>query len=225
MGAFEFRIPPKAVLALKHVARSPEYLSEIEPIAAALPADASIQDLAERFAKKVGVPSAVGTSIVTQLAAIHHVRSRFRLDSGALFEMLTEQLAESPEWEKSDLEKWTAAEKEIRAVLAPDHPLAILEKSERLNYDRQNILLNARILTDLRPVYNESADEIQRAIVTQLLCLEYTDSTGQHNQLRLAIDAEDVAKFRELCDRADRKAATLCEDLQAQSWSALIPGR
>lgn len=67
------------------------------------------------------------------------------------------------------------------------------------------MLQNARIITDVRPVFNEEGSEIEGAIVSFTLRLHY-DNIGGSESLSVALDEGDVQKMLATCQRALKKA-------------------
>jgi hypothetical protein len=74
-----------------------------------------------------------------------------------------------------------------------------------LSYDYANILDNAKILTDIRPIYDESASGIEGAVVTQTLRIRFVSLNGNHD-CSIAMDESDVFALAQQCERALQKA-------------------
>jgi len=83
----------------------------------------------------------------------------------------------------------------------------LLQKARTLQYAYEHLLRSARILTDVRPVYDDDADEILGGVVTHSLVIEYTEG-GRHHHSYFALDTQDVGRLKQQCERAERKAAT-----------------
>ncbi len=76
-----------------------------------------------------------------------------------------------------------------------------------LSYDYANLLRRTKILTDIRPLFNESADEIEAAVVSYTLRLRYDSADGEH-ELSIALDESDIKTLAAQCERALMKSAT-----------------
>jgi len=105
--------------------------------------------------------------------------------------------------------------------LSPDSGLMVSAKTTSLAYERQNVLHKSRILTDLRPVFNESASEIKDMILTHSLVLYYSDGAKQPQELHLTLDWQDIAQLREACDRADLKSERILELMKNNPWPTI----
>jgi hypothetical protein len=93
-----------------------------------------------------------------------------------------------------------------------------------LAYDYANLLKRTKILTDIRPLYNESGDAIEAAVVSYTLRLKYDSADGDH-ELSIALDEADIKSLMRQCERAVKKAAT-ARNLMVEmcNLSVSIPG-
>jgi hypothetical protein len=98
--------------------------------------------------------------------------------------------------------------------VSDDHPIAIALKAQTLVYSHQNIFLNAKLITDIRPVFSDDASKIDELVVTHMLTLDYTDGTQRNTVLTLAMDQDDIEVLQLQCERAARKTLTLRNELK-----------
>jgi hypothetical protein len=109
-------------------------------------------------------------------------------------------------WTEEDLLRWHECSPVlVRLVTAPS--VVLTTKARDLAEDFERALTGARILTDIRPVYSESDDDIVGAEVIQTLRIEY-DGRSDNNTgtISFALDLEDIKKLKTACDRAITKA-------------------
>jgi hypothetical protein len=85
--------------------------------------------------------------------------------------------------------------------------VSLAAKAIELSYDYANLLRRTRILTDIRPLYNDSADCIEAAVVSYTLRLRYDTADGEH-ELSIALDEADLRTLMAQCERAMTKAKT-----------------
>jgi hypothetical protein len=89
--------------------------------------------------------------------------------------------------------------------------LSTLERSskiEQLKSDHQTIFYDAKILTDVRPVFDEPKEAPIGAVIThtlKIICHE----AGEHKEFYFSMDAEDVRTLHKIADRASDKLASL----------------
>ena len=122
-----------------------------------------------------------------------------------------------------DWKAWKDNREIILETLSPDNPISLVQKVARLRYEHQNILYTAKILTDIRPVFDESARELKLMTVGYMLEIEYNDGTDKR-QLFAALDALDVANLKAECERAQTKTVTLREGLKPLSLPIFVSG-
>jgi hypothetical protein len=115
-------------------------------------------------------------------------------------------VAQSSAWTEDDARKWD----KIAKLLAEFLSLPILHlviRAVDLSYEYTNLWGNARIITDIRPIFTDDASTIDGAVVSHACRLQFLCADGQH-ELNIAMDESDVRDLAEQCDRALRKAET-----------------
>ena len=107
-------------------------------------------------------------------------------------------------WNEAELAQWHAVEPEFRRLL--EHPTIMrVAKALALSYDYANLLQEARIVADIRPLFDQAASRLEAAVVSFTLRLRYDSHDGNHG-LSIAMNESDVKSLRAECDRALRKA-------------------
>jgi len=120
------------------------------------------------------------------------------------------------DWLEKNLAPWEARAGEYEKLFSAiddDHPLAIARKAQELAYSHQNIFVGARLITDVRPVFDSAAERIHDFVVTHMLSIEYTDGGQNSTTLTLAMDAMDIEMLEFQCSRAATKIQTLKKEL------------
>ena len=107
------------------------------------------------------------------------------------------------------MDRWRIREPELRRLL--EHPrIWAIAKTLDLSYDYANLLQDARILTDVRPVFDRDATAIEAAVVSFTLRLRYDGLDGNHS-LSIALNQEDVRALGAECERATKKAGVAAD--------------
>jgi hypothetical protein len=88
-------------------------------------------------------------------------------------------------------------------------------KAIDLSYEFANLLQESRIITDIRPIFNEEADTIEGSVVTFTLRLNFLNA-GQYESLSIAVDAADLEILESQCKRALQKAETALNSLNSE---------
>ena len=105
-----------------------------------------------------------------------------------------------------DVAKWMEVEDVIKE-LTHEQSVRLATKAIELAYDYTNLLRRTKVLTDIRPLFDEDADKIEGAVVSYTLRLNYNSSDGEH-ELSIALDERDIETLIDQCTRAIKKAAT-----------------
>jgi hypothetical protein len=100
-------------------------------------------------------------------------------------------------------------------------PLSMIAKARNLHIDHENTFCAARILTDLRAVFDVDVTEAPAGFVmAHILKLGYHHA-GEHTELHVAMDQRDVDKLLVALQRAKLKAATLTTISNKSGFSIL----
>jgi hypothetical protein len=103
----------------------------------------------------------------------------------------------------------------IATLLSLDALNLIEAKAKELQQEAQRLLLDARILSDIRPVFGENIGENPAAfILTHTLKLHYQEG-GDHKEFFVALDEQDIASLKEISERAQKKTVVLKRIVEA----------
>lgn len=94
------------------------------------------------------------------------------------------------------------------------HTLESSTKVEQLRTDHSSILEDAKIVTDLRPVFDKPSERPFGAIITHTLKI-VTHESGEHKELYFALDGDDLLMLKRLAERALQKMASLRDVLKS----------
>lgn len=163
--------------------------------------------------------------ILSVFVGLHQVCEAAEVEPVELLDAITKSLADKGEpWTEEKIGKWNSC-KEVTASalseLTEDSPLKLSAKAGFLTYDRPNILHRTRILTDVRPVFDQAAESIKGMVVTHSLSIGYSEASGLR-EAYYTLDAEDLRTLLEQCERAVRKANVLADALSEMSWRTMI---
>ncbi|SIN72283.1 hypothetical protein SAMN05444166_0435 [Singulisphaera sp. GP187] len=117
---------------------------------------------------------------------------------------------------------WEGTEAAFRRLLSSGR-IATIAKALDLSYDYENLVQSARIVTDVRPVFDDELSRIDGAVVSFTLRLKYVSLEGD-NGISLAMDKGDVEMLLRECERALQKATLATETLSKLPIRTLISG-
>lgn len=129
-----------------------------------------------------------------------------------LFEGIRDNIQADSDWTKGQLEKWGNVEAHFGEFLSLPI-IRLVASAIDLSYEYANLFLGARILTDIRPIFDNDAAAIEGAVVSYTLRLRFGSSEG-HHELNIAMDHSDIKDLAVQCDRAIRKAKTARDLMQ-----------
>lgn len=165
--------------------------------------------------------------IVRSLSNIRDFMQDAKITSEETFDLLTDALERKQAplgWPEASRTEWLNSRSRVVGLLNQiddKHPFVVLQKASDLTYAHEKVLRNARIITDVRPVFLGDSDEIVRGIAVHRLLIEYT--TGDTSaRIEFALDAADIALLRKLCHRAESKATAIRKSL-APVWPIVVP--
>lgn len=146
-------------------------------------------------------------SVMRQLMCLYTIRRMNDLSAKDLLEGLLYSITTSdPSWTEDEISRWRALEPQLENLFSLQNVWTIV-KTIDLAYDYTDLLQDAKILTDIRPVFNEDASGILGSIVSFTLRLSLNGREGRKS-LSITIDEKDVEKLKQICERALKKAET-----------------
>jgi hypothetical protein len=138
------------------------------------------------------------------LLGLSALRRQGRVSAAEIINSLTRAI-DRLDWEPERRKLWedsrTALENLLnnRSVIVPAKALDLL-------YDYEHFFVSAKILTDIRPVFDETKENIVGATVNQTLRLAYSDSNGESKTISITMDQEDVEFLRLSCEEGQKKS-------------------
>lgn len=86
--------------------------------------------------------------------------------------------------------------------------LLISSKVEGLRLDYPATLHDAKILSDIRPIFDKPDERPVGCAISHTLEIEYHES-GEHKEFYVVLDSEDLQKMKKTIQRAEAKAVSL----------------
>lgn len=173
------------------------------------------------WAKELGVSErALSEAIVGALIPANGARLAMQMTPEDFTEAFAESVKEGAKklgskWKKSHSDAWPQIAAALAPMFAPDNFFSTAIKTAQLLGDQPAIFLDARILTELRPIYDETAGQIQTLLMTNTLALTYSQD-GHQRMLHLTMDSDDLRKMASALARAEQKNAVAKR--QAGDW-------
>lgn len=111
----------------------------------------------------------------------------------------------------------------LASLLALESLNIITVKAQELQTDSERTFCEAKIITDIRPIFGEKVgDTPTAAIIVHTLRIGFHDSissphasSSAHQDIYFALDEEDIGKLRKVLERAEEKARSLKSFLES----------
>ena len=110
----------------------------------------------------------------------------------------------------------------LTQLLSLDQPLGVSAKALEVSREHERFFCEARILTDLRPVFRPgAADSIVATVITHTLRIHFHQG-GEIQEFFVAMDPEDVRELASLCTRAISKEEAIRRSFTKEGIPYLI---
>jgi len=128
---------------------------------------------------------------------------KFNIPASNLFEMVQSSLGELSE---QDMLLWHECKPIIQRIVSSEF-VTLYAKARDLAFDFERLFARSRILTDIRPVFDDERNIIVGADITQTLRLDFfSPERTTTNSMSFALDLADIEQLRKACEEALRKA-------------------
>ena len=162
-----------------------------------------------------GLGSAEISKLISTLTALYRLRARYGIAVQKLASDVTAAARETvPNFKVPD---GVDFEGRLAAMLGLESLNVLAVKAKELQTQSQRTFCDARVLTDVRPLFGENASELPTtAIIVHTLKLGFHDSGSPgHKDIYIALDAGDIAELRKVLQRAEEKTQSLKAVLDA----------
>ena len=216
----------QAIEELEGLARAADKLQQVVAAAAEIGPAVGTLPIARQIAGQVDMAVWEVRPLLPAMLNFYRTTINLKLNAADTAEAISRNLNRiaKTEDDKARQRLWAAAKDQIveaAGQLHPDHPLVAAQKAFRVAASRQYELVDTRIFTDARPVFNDAGDAIIQTIITHVLSLDYHNG-HDHRVIQFTLDADDLSELTKLCERAARKAVVLKRDLKSASWPTRI---
>ncbi len=214
-----FNIPEKHqqgfeyFIALKDNLRS-QLIKEIEKAPIGLPLGKLSKELAEIL--NLGISKL--EPIMNMIISLYSAKESFGLDVDSFVDGIIDAL------ENTDNEKLKPT-KNLRSqliqILSKRDSFYFTFKANNLVAEREKLLLNTSILTDIRPVFSDEKDyKIKCSLIIHNLKIEFMVD-DEYKEIYFALENEDLKKLKDIIVRAEEKEKAIREQFKSPNISFL----
>jgi hypothetical protein len=195
-----------------------EGVTELSKELSAQPLTLDFDSVVARLAEVLDVPKPSMEALLSSaLVPLNQICNRSGLNSEEFVSALNVSIRDqaSSVWLDRYASQWDEVAAHLGPLFAPGRFLRAASKAIELLYERSALLLDFRLLTELRPLYDDDAARVEALILTNTLVIEYQQGNTEHS-LHLSIDYDDLYLMREQLDRVLKKNALA--SAQAKEW-------
>lgn len=178
----------------------------IEDLRVMTPLPLRPDELAKRISSVIEDDPKVAQSLLRQAMGLSGLVRQGGMPIQQALETMGDALEQEPDWESDDHDRWRSLQEPLQRLFELP-AIRTVTSAIDLSYEYANLLRQVRILTDVRPIFSESGEEIMGAVVSQTLRLRFDSTDGEHG-LSIAVDETDIRALQAQCDRALKKAET-----------------
>ena len=161
--------------------------------------------------------------LLRQALSLTSLRRRRKLNADDVVAGLRQGLrnAATP-WDGAELDRWSEIESPFLRLIN-SAKVETTAKVLDLSYDYANLLQTTRIVTDIRPIFDNEVSRIDGAVVSFTLRLNYDNIEGSHS-LSIAMNQADVEFLKQQCERALKKSLLAKKTIGALPLQVTISG-
>jgi hypothetical protein len=168
----------------------------------------TVKELKDAAAKVISDESA--TTLARVVVLLGSYCRRYGADGPAAVNSLDRGIALSSEWTHDQKTDWGRRLRPALDRIMQLESIHVLVKAIDLAFDYANVFATARIITDIRPIFDEHRDTPIGVIVSNIMRLEYMAGSQPIN-VSVALDKPDLERLRDACIEALRKMAKIHE--------------
>jgi hypothetical protein len=174
-----------------------------------------------RAAMEDVLPSEIVRALIHQVIGLRSYIDEAQVAPAEAMEALSLGLKRQ-KWPEDLYSKWEEVAKILERFLLLENVVTIAKALE-LSLDFEHILIDSKILTDIRLVYSANRDKIIGGIVCNRLRIKFHDEDA-HKSLSISLDKDEIEHLQKLCNEALNKIKMASDMLKTAGLSSFITG-
>lgn len=213
------QIPTSAHTALKTLnSFSDQVVASICQVLAESQPSLTVKKLVIEIAQKTKLKESVEDIIFT-LASMYNARSNL----GMSLEDFVEQIVEDAKTTipLKEGKTWDPLKRHLSRLLTYERSLGVGAKAFEVMTEHDNVFIDARLFTDLRPIFlDDPTSGPAASTIVHTLKIEYVRSDSK-NSLYVAMDSKDIKQLQRVLSRALKKEQALRSFSEAAKLQSL----
>lgn len=173
----------------------------------------SSNELIEKICHEKGIKRGQVSKIIGALFGILSARTLSRVDATTFVEDMVMAFEEIDD-EKLQLNDNLKAHL-VKFLEDEGSAFHLKFKSTFLSRQRENILRECNVYTDIRPIFNDDGAKMLGSMILHNLKIAYVDRNSRFAEIYLALDDEDLAKLKANIIRAEEKEKSIKKKLKS----------
>ena len=183
-----------------------------------LPIGLSLEDTDGALSKKLNKKRSELFEIIRTFFSLISARESSGVDLDTFIDEIIEALEETKD---NKLKPDNTLKDQLTEILSSKGSFYITFKATTLVGEREKLLGNTRIITDVRPVFNEENDcKIESFLLIHNLKIVYHEGE-EHKEVYFALDKNDLKILKEHIQRAEEKEKSIREQFKTINISFL----
>ncbi len=208
------KIPESEFTVLRKIAEldEPAFLDLVKAIGETDPSFLQSDFSGGLESKVSGIKRSDLKSILKTISALYSIMENRKKSP----EDLTNDLVETIELGRPrnfPAEKAGVLKAHVQTLLGFDKIIGLASKAMDVMTDQDHIFCGVKVLSDIRPVFQNSPDCISAAMVVHNMRVGYHQD-GKHTEFSVAMNPEDIRKTIEVLERAEKKGKALKSFIQ-----------
>lgn len=207
-------IPESEISKLDRIANMPD--GDFSSLLAALKITAPSINLRNYSANLVKASPQLKDDDVLPVIAVFFALNRSKensgLDSEKVIALASNFLSETHST-RFPSQKLSLLQKRLKHLFDSGNAATLACKSMNVLTAHEHIFLNARIFSDIRPVFGNSTESIQAAVVVHNLKITYRQSS-EDKEFFVALDSDDIETLKKIIARAESKTTAVASLLE-----------
>lgn len=209
-----------ALIAIGH-AKLSRLVEEVRSRRLTLNQERLVADLATAIGADANAIQMAADYVLIPLSGL---RAEFKMSAEDFVTLITGLIhAQRVEWLEKNRSAWEHVSPLLGQLIAPNSLFAQLNKTYRLLFNRPGLVETIRLLTELRPVYDDEVTTVQAYIITSTMAVTYQES-GEQKRVHLTMDRQDLERLQEQVERALRKIQLLERQVALLEVPSLVAG-
>jgi hypothetical protein len=98
----------------------------------------------------------------------------------------------------------------LELLLSMENSLGVTAKAFDVMTEHQRLFCSARILSDIRPVFSGTPETVSAAVIVHNLQIGFHQpASGDHEEIYIALDTDDLKALKDVIERAERKTTAM----------------